>query len=181
MLDSNIQSLEPIHHPHPQLHSKTETYLKITAPTVASSDWFPSHLLMPSDMDRRWILTWSTSDLPEISADYQMNKCVWYSTSQGVSLSYNMPLYVVWMIVLLIYVLLWQSEYQILIEGMLGWAETSPLYTQNDMDPCEDSCWVNRVLSCHTRCPRIQQGLSFTATSMPTSFSGSLYKVLKMS
>lgn len=74
-----------------------------------------------------------------------------------------------------------QAEYQIVTEGMLGAAETSSLYPQNDMYPCEDSCWVKRVLSCHTLCPRIQQGLSLTATSMPTAFSDSLYMVLKMS
>ena len=53
----------PIHHPHPQHFSKTKTYLKVTALTVAPSGRFPRHLLTSSDMDGRIIQTCITGDL----------------------------------------------------------------------------------------------------------------------
>lgn len=53
------QMLTPIHHSL----NETETYLKVTALTVAPSVCFPRHLPTSSDMDGRQILICITGDL----------------------------------------------------------------------------------------------------------------------
>ena len=58
-------------HPHPQCPSKTETYLKVTAFTVAPSGRF-RYLPTSFDMDGRRMLTCITDDLATF---YGMQTC----------------------------------------------------------------------------------------------------------
>ena len=62
-LPNQRQMLTPTRHTRPQRPSKTKTYLKVTALTVAPSGQFPHHLPTSSDIDGCRILTCIMGDL----------------------------------------------------------------------------------------------------------------------